>query len=222
MRTVLSSFCALLAALVLAGCGTLPSGDLVTGDSFQPANVHRSSETLPQTMRRVAVLPLAPAGERAGLEAGATTIGPLISPELTASGLVEAVDVSPAELSRWTGRPKLRLTQELPAGVIESIRRQTACDGILFGELTQFSAFPPLSVGLRMSLVDVQSGRIIWSVDEILDTGNPAVSNGARRYFHGTLKGPATDSFDSQIVLDSPIRFGRYAVATLIATMPKR
>lgn len=222
MRTGLYSFSALVAALVLAGCRTLPSRDSVSGDSYKPTNVHRSAETLPMTLRRVAVLPLAAAGERPGLDAGASTIGPLIAPELVASGLVEAVEVSGAELSRWTGRPKLRLTQELPAGVLESVRRQTGCDAVLFGELTQFAAFPPLSVGLRLSLVDAQSGRVLWSVDEILDAGNLAVANGARRYFQSSLRGSGAAPFDSQSVLDSPHRFGRYAVSTLLGTIPRR
>lgn len=223
MSTGLFSRLALLLVLLsLAGCGTLPMGDHVSGDSFVPSNVHRSSERLPMTVRRVAVLPLAPGGDRSGLDSGSEALGPLITPELIASGLVEAVDVSAAELSKWTGKPRLRLTQELPTGVLESIRQRTGCDAVMFGEVTQFSAFPPLSAGLRLSLVEVQSGRILWSVDEIMDAGNPAVSVGARRFYLANLKGPGSEPFDSHSVLDSPQRFGRYVVSTLVATMPKR
>lgn len=222
MRNGPFSLFALLGAIVLAGCRTLPSGDSVSGDSYKPTNVHRSAETLPPTLRRVAVLPLTAAGDRPGLDAGAATIGPLVAPQLGAFGLVEAVEVSAADLARWTGRPKLRLVQELPADVLESIRRQTGCDAVLFGDLTQFSAFPPLSIGLRLSLVEVQTGRIVWSVDEVLDAGNPAVASGARRYFQSALKGSGSTPFDSQSVLDSPTRFGRYAVSTLLGTIPGR
>ncbi len=222
MRNGLFSLFALLGALAVVGCRTLPSGDPVSGESYKPSNVHRSAETLPATVRRVAVLPLTASGDRPGLEAGASTIGPLLAPQLGASGLVEAVEVSASDLARWTGRPKLRLVQELPAGVLESIRQQTGCDAVLFGDLIQFSAFPPLSIGLRLSLVEVQSGRILWSVDEVLDAGNPAVASGARRYFQSSLKGPGTTPFDSQTVLDSPTRFGRYAITTLLGTIPGR
>jgi hypothetical protein len=68
----------------------------------------------------------------------------------------------------------------------------------------------------------VQSGRVIWSVDEILDAGNPPVATGARRFFQTALKGSGSTPFDAESVLDSPNRFGRYVVATLVATMPKR
>jgi hypothetical protein len=209
------------AMLVLTGCGTLPMGDTVRGPVYAPANVHRSVELLPITMRRVALLP---ATARIGeVEAsGADAVSGLLLAELQRQHRLEVFHVNHADLARWSGRRDWAVSDQLPADFLESVRKHTGAEAVLFPEITTYRAYPPLAIGLRMTLVEVQSARVLWAVDDLLDAGNPQVSNGARQFYLDQMKGGSETPFDSQSVLDSPRRFSRYVIATLLGTMPDR
>ncbi len=209
------------ALLVLTGCKTIPMGDTVRGPVYVPANVHRSVETLPVTVRRVALLP---ATARIGeVEAsGAEAISGLLLAELQRQHRLEVFHVNRADLARWSGRRDWAISDRLPANFLESVRKHTGAESVLFPEITTYRAYPPLAIGLRMTLLEVQSGRVLWSVDDLLDAGNPTVSNGARQFYLDEMKGGSETPFDSQSVLDSPRRFSRYVIATLLGTMPDR
>jgi hypothetical protein len=210
-----------MAMLALAGCSTLKVGDTVSGPGYKVTNFHRSSDRLPVSLRRVALLPLAARGPGANASA-ADALGPVLAGELLARHELDLAQVSPDDLARWTGRPDWSAGDKLPAGFLNTIQGKTAADAVLFSEVTAYRPYPPLAVGLKLTLVDVQSGRVLWAVDDLLDAGQPAVADGARRFHLEKMRGAGEQPFDSHSILDSPRRFARYAAATLLDTMPQR
>lgn len=210
-----------LGMLVLTGCAVLPAGDTVKGSVYVPANVHRSVDRLPVTVRRVALLPPASRVGRAETS-GAEAISGILLAELQRQHRLEVIHVNHADMARWSGRRNWTTADALPSGFLESIRTHTGAESVLFPEVTTYRAYPPLAIGLRLSLVEVQSGRVLWAVDDLLDAGNPEVSNGARQFYLQEMKGGNETPFDSHSVLDSPRRFSRYVIATLLGTMPDR
>ena len=71
-QSCLRSIAALVwAGVLLAGCGTVSvSEQTYLGSAYQPKNIFRQSATLPESLRRVAVLPLTTAASDAASEAG--------------------------------------------------------------------------------------------------------------------------------------------------------
>jgi hypothetical protein len=210
-------FCA--AAGIFSACSELPHRDAAkAGPFFTPSNVTVSSP-LPATMRRVAVLPAS--GNRQITEESLERISEAVRTELNRTGRFEVVPVSRLDLRRLVGALTIESTQPLPPELLEKIKSMFGADGVLLTDVTSFSAYPPLELGLRMKLADLSDGKIIWASDNIFSAADPAVANSARRHVLklGTDRGPGDLS---HTVLQNPSRFAAYAAAATFEMLPPR
>ncbi len=204
------------------GCGTIPIPDrVVLGSSYQPGNIQRQSAHLPESLRRVAILPLSISVDEPLRMEGRESLQPLIYSELSKCKVFELVYVTHAELQQWTGRPDWRAEEKLPLSFFEKLKDQLACNGVLFCELTQYRPYKPLIIGWQLKLIDVDESKSWWSADEVFDAGEASVSNAARRYYLEHFRDTAGAN-DSNFILSSPRRFGQYTLTALFATLPSR
>ena len=212
---------ALIPALV-AGCSVLPAStrrSLAT--PYKPANVSVRQATLPQTMRRVAVLPLPQSREDANQAAGANLLQPVFITELIKRNLFEVIPVSPETLRGLTAGNGWAADAPLPADFFERLRQVTDCDAVVFASLTVFRPYPPLQTGWKVRLVDCREHQTWWAVDEVFDGGVESVAAAAESYARAGLSLPNPLLADTG-VLHSPLRFGQYTASAVAHTLPGR
>jgi hypothetical protein len=209
-----------IALLLCGGCAENAAMRRAMAKPYQPANVHRSSPTLPAQLRRVAMLPVTAAPDHAA-QAGVRSLEPVLAAEFRKRGAFELIVVSGADLRAWSGREAWRRTEALPATLFARIREATACDAVLFSDLSTFRPYPPLAVGWHLSLVDVETQADYWAIDEVFDAGSPEVIVAAQQYYQAELAQPSVQ-LDSAAILNSPRRFGQYSAAAAVATLPGR
>ncbi len=211
------SFLAAAAALVLllgaAGCATRPAADLVIGPGFVPSNIYGRDFRSFNNVRRVAVLPIV-----SREKVDPTALDSMLVSEFTKAAAFETLPVTSSQIREWTGQPTLTPGSPIPTRLLERVRDTLGCDGILVPELTHYSPYPPLIFGWRLKLFKIDTKENLWTADEVFDASDSAVANGARRYHreHSPISGPLADS---KAILLSPSTFGRYTVATLVATI---
>lgn len=204
----------LAATMGLCGCKALTGKEVITGPSFEPTNVSSRGADLPEEFRRVAVLPLV-GGE---VEMRRTMEEVLLS-ELGQARRFEIVPVSRTDLKAWTGRDNWTIGDALPLELLSRMREHFGCDGMLLSSLTQVQAYAPLRIGWRLTLVDTTEARVLWAADEVFDSTDEAVANGARR-FQLAAERPRPAAPDSRFILLSPTAFGRYTARTLLEAVP--
>ena len=221
-------------ALLSVGCHVLPplpNAVQDMGPRYHPTNIYRRSASLPQQMKRVALLPVVTTSSAAFLQDGVDALSPLIYAELEKCKRFEVIPVSPEELRQWTGKTGWRTDEPLPADFFARVGEATGCDAILFCQLTRYEPYQPLAVGWKFSLVanappgplslpDMRD-RVEWVADEVLDAGEPGVANAARDYYAQHLRNEAP-SADASTILSSPVRFGQYTLEALLETLPDR
>ncbi len=220
-------------------CAVLFNGlNLFAGDA-PPDNVFTASAILPASLKRVAILPLAHEDSPNDLAAGCEMLYPVLQAELIKTKKFEVVAASPKTVQGLTGQSSWTGGEVLPADFFSSLQRVYGCDAVLFCELSAFHAYPPLTIGWRMKLVDVSTQKIIWSADVVYDASDPAVSKRAQDFEkqqEGTEKPasffrrivtwldrrsePATDQ--PWPVLNSPRYFGQFTTEKLLQTLPER
>jgi hypothetical protein len=214
-------FAALGAMLWLgAGCATAPriENPAAWRPDFKPVN-YTGVVRLPDTLKRVVVLPSA--GEPGVPVETLRALDPEFVADLEQQARFEVVTVRPETLFRDFGQPRFLSTEPLPADLLATLARQYGADGVLFIDVTAFSPYGDLTLGLRAKLVSVPGGTILWAFDQVYRTGNPAVADSARWF--DQKRHPAIGQGDlSSTVLQSPVRFGDYAAATTFATLPPR
>lgn len=210
----------LLAALLFSGCA---NGELVmprmTGPLFKPGN-HLGEVRLPVAIRRVALLPLhggqvVPAESLDMLDRG-------FMQELLRVERFEAVLLTRETMVRLFGEKQFSSVEALPHEFLAAIARDQAVDGVLFVDITSYSAYQPLQIGVRAKLAATATGNLLWSFDTLFSADNPTVVNSARLYAQGGKKGARPLIDRSSSVLQSPSQFGAYAAATTFATLPPR
>lgn len=213
-RTFLPALSGMIA--LSSGCTGIHEPDIVEGPGYHPVNVYQSD--LPMEFKRVAVLPLTAARDDRNYRNGVATVEPLIERGLVIRQAFEVVDVSPDWLARHTGRAAWQMDEPLPPDLFVRILKAYGCDGIMFSHLSEYHPYPPLRLGLRMKLVAGPESAIVWSVDEVFDAGQPRVVNSARRFYQNHRWGVQANGH-SRAILDSPRRFGAYAVHEALQTL---
>ena len=210
----------LLLLLVAAACKTAAR---VLDPSFVGpfrSQFNYAHRTPPGTLhpRRVAVLPVVGREDGGGdLASGAEMLQPILLEELRQSRAFEVVAFQPAVGSRIQGAVGLKVTDALPSSLPMEIQTATGAEAALFTEVTGFQAYPPLLLGLKLTLVSLPQGGILWEFDDVFNAGDPPTLNSARRYLRERLS-VETEPVES-ITLDSPRRFARYALTATLGTL---
>jgi hypothetical protein len=197
-----------LLGLVLQGCESLRHSN--TERRVPEQRNYFSEQMQGAPMRRVAVLPAY--NERYSGDY-LRSIDSAFSGELTKRSLFEVVAVGRQELESVMGVRQLASVEVLPSNLLVKLREHLGVDGVLFIDLTQFSPYQPVSMGVRMKLVDVSTGQIRWAYDSLFDAANPAVAMSARDYQLNASESVRPIPGDGGSVLLSPTLFSKYVAA---------
>jgi len=211
-----------LFALALSACSALPKRDgAVAGPFYTPANV-KAAAKIPDGVRRVIVLPVA--GGPMPTEETLLKLDAICQGELTRTGRFEVVPLSRDKLAEITGSRQISSVDKLPVVLIDklfNIYNSYGADAVLFIDVTTYSAYPPLKLGLRTKLARVTDGEIIWAADNVFAAAEIAVANSARR--HAAALGSDRGQVDlSHTILQNPQRFAGYVAAATFLTLPPR
>lgn len=218
VRTLRFGKIALIASLVFsAGCATPDYNDPArSGPFFTPTN-HHGVPNLPPDLRRVMVLPLSVTGVTT--PEMATALDPVFAAALQKEKRFEVVTLTREDCRRKFGVEELSSVAALPRDFMTTLRRDYAVDAVLFLDLTAFSAYRPLSIGIRAKLAGVEDVRLLWSFDTVFSAADAAVANSARRHLLKQDRTAAPADL-SPAALQSPSRFGGYVAAATFSTLP--
>jgi hypothetical protein len=197
-----------LLVLVLQGCESLNHSKVERAAPEQ--RNYFSEQTQGTPMRRVAVLPVHNEGYSGEY---LRSIDSEFSGELIKRSLFEVVPVGRQQLESVIGMRQLASVEVLPSNLLLKLREHLGVDGVLFIDLTQFSPYQPVSMGVRMKLVDVSTGQIRWAYDSLFDASNPAVAQSARRHQINASESVRPIPGDGGSVLLSPTLFSQYVAA---------
>jgi hypothetical protein len=66
---------------------------------------------------------------------------------------------------------------------IMAIREALKCDGILLGTVTEFRPYPHMAVGLRLKLLDLRDGQLMWALEQVWDSADKTTEKRIKSYF---------------------------------------
>ena len=204
---------------LLAGCRTPSEFDRArTGPFFLPTNFQAAAR-IPEEIRRVVVLPVADDGRLP--EDTLDNLDTTLQTALGHAQRFELVPLSRPACARLAGARAIRSVDALPHDFLTRLIADYAADAVLFVDVTSYSPYPPLILGLRTKLVRTDNSSILWSFDTIFSAKDPSVVNAARRHWLDTAPAGTPADF-SVTALQSPQRFAAYAASAAFATLPRR
>jgi hypothetical protein len=209
----------ILLALLLSSCA-LESCFLFqkeeTGASAPVSSYLGDSQDL-RLCRRVLVLPIQTTNMTASIRKDLE--GALLS-ELSSQGRFQVLRMEPASREGKEIYPTERRGKIDPDLVVDLGRRYQA-DALLLTRVTQWFPYKPPRLGLRIQLVSVHSGKVIWAIDQTWDAGTERTRLDLIDYARTTLA-PQENLHGWAFLTLSPRRFGRFALRRSVDTLSRR
>jgi len=76
---------------------------------------------------------------------------------------------------------------------LSAIRKTLKCNAVLKGTITGFEPFPHMIIGLRLKLIDLTDGQLLWAIEQIWDTTDKTTQDRIKNYYsHDLFPGSAT------------------------------
>jgi hypothetical protein len=76
---------------------------------------------------------------------------------------------------------------------LATINKKLSCDAVLKGTVTSFTPFPNMVLGMRLELIDLTDGELLWAIEQIWDSSDKNVEDRIKKYYRGK-KLPLTSS----------------------------
>lgn len=86
-------------------------------------------------------------------------------------------------------------------------------------EITSYNPYPPLNIGARLTIATMDGGDVLWSIDQLLNAGEPAVARSARRYGQSQHRRDYPVQ-SGEAILISPRQFARFFADFVFSTLP--
>jgi len=99
-----------------------------------------------------------------------------------------------------------------------TIRRTLKCDGILLGTITHFRPYPHMAIGLRLKLLDLKDGQLLWALEQIWDTADKTTEQRIKSYFQRQMRSDF-EPLREKLVAISSLRFMQFVAYEVAQTL---
>ncbi len=96
-----------------------------------------------------------------------------------------------------------------------AIREMLKCDAVLVGTVTEYQPYPRMAIGVRLKLLDLNDGQILWALEQVWDSADRATETRIKRYFQSQMRSGFAPLREELVVMSSLkfIKFVAYEVA---------
>ena len=105
----------------------------------------------------------------------------------------------------------LQIPPEGPENIsqLAAIRKTLNCNAIIIGTVTEYQPYPHLSIGLRLKMIDLTDGQLIWGFEQIWDSADKSTQQKITKYLKQQKKGQS-QNLDQQLISLSSIEFLKF------------
>ena len=105
---------------------------------------------------------------------------------------------------------------------LSAIRKTLKCDAVLKGTLTGFEPFPHMIIGLRLELIDLTDGQLLWALEQIWDTTDKITEDRIENYYSRHIL-PGSETLQEKLGTVSSLKFVKFvAYETAETLQPER
>lgn len=99
-----------------------------------------------------------------------------------------------------------------------AIRETLKCDAVLLGTITEFRPYPHMTIGLRLKLLDLRDGQLLWAIEQVWDSADKTTDYRIRDYFR-SQKRPGYAPLHEQLAAVSSIEFIKFVSYEVAQTL---
>jgi len=102
-----------------------------------------------------------------------------------------------------------------------TMRETFRCNGLLVGTITEYQPYPHMAIGLRLKLIDLTDGQLLWGFEQIWDTADRNIEKRIKSYFKDEL-GSGVASLREELAVVSSLKFAKFVAYEVAATLDRK
>ncbi len=103
-----------------------------------------------------------------------------------------------------------------------TIRMALKSDAVLIGTITRYQPYPNMVVGLRLKLLDLADGQLLWAIEQVWDGSDKTTEYRIKSFFRTQMRS-GFEPLGEQLVIISPLKFIRFVAYEVAETLkPER
>jgi hypothetical protein len=99
-------------------------------------------------------------------------------------------------------------------------RETLRCNALLMGTVTQYKPYPHLVIGLRLQLLDLTDGQLVWGLEQVWDSADQSVQKRIRAYAKGQVRSGA-EPIREELVAVSTLSFAKFVAYEAARTLER-
>jgi len=113
---------------------------------------------------------------------------------------------------------QLDLDSKYTLDQLSAIRETLKCNAVLLGTITEFRPYPHMTIGLRLKLIDLRDGQLLWGLEQIWDSADKTTEYRIRDYFH-SQKRSGYAPLKEQLAVVSSLEFIKFVSFEVAETL---
>jgi len=101
---------------------------------------------------------------------------------------------------------------------MQSIRKSLKCYGVLTGTITEFRPYPHMLIGLRLKLLDLRDGSLLWALEQVWDIDDKKTEYRIQKYYQ-SQKSVDSTSLQEHLASISPLEFINFVCYEVAKTL---
>ena len=127
------------------------------------------------------------------------------------------LDSGPPTQNNTFGVPSTYTLEQLA-----TIHKTLKCDAVLIGTVTEYHPYPRMAVGLRMKLIDLTDGQLLWALEQVWDSADKTIERRIKEYFQSQMRSGFAP-LRERLVVVSPLKFIKFVAHEVAQTLePER
>ncbi len=102
-----------------------------------------------------------------------------------------------------------------------AMRDTLKCNGLLVATITEYQPYPRLVIGLRLKLLDLTDGQLLWGLEQVWDTADKSIEKRIEQYSRSDLRSGVA-SLREELVVISSLRFAKFVAYEVAGTLDRR
>jgi hypothetical protein len=103
---------------------------------------------------------------------------------------------------------------------LEPVRVALGCNGLLVGTVTRYQPYPHMIVGLRLKLLDLTDGQLLWATEQVWDSSDRTIQKRIQVYSREGRKA-GQPSLREELVVVSPLSFSKFVAYEVAGTLAR-
>lgn len=104
---------------------------------------------------------------------------------------------------------------------LSAIHKSLKADAILRGTVTRYEPYPHLILGLRLELIDLKDGQLLWALEQIWDADDKNTQERVKDFYDKSII-PFSDGLEKGLGVVSSLKFFKFVAYETAETLQQK